>query len=153
MHCSPMNGGMTLPCRPVARPRRLYLSAFCVLLPSLLTGCRAVPSSRQAVSAEAQQPIRAGSFWATPRNCGLIHDVRPVYPAEAKKSRIQGEVKLRMVVSKTGEVANLDLVSGDPALVPAALAAVKQWQFAPCRLNGDPIEVKTEIIVPFSLNQ
>lgn len=62
-------------------------------------------------------------------------------------------MKLRIVVSKTGQVGNLDLVSGNPALVPAAIAAVKQWRFAPCRLNGDPIEVKTEIVVAFNLNQ
>jgi outer membrane biosynthesis protein TonB len=62
-------------------------------------------------------------------------------------------VKLDVVVTKTGEAGELHLVSGNPALVPAAIEAVRQWRFAPCRLNGEPIEVKTEIIVPFTLTQ
>jgi len=117
-----------------------------VVLP--LVGCHSTPPSHATTGS-----IKIGSFWASSKNCGLIHDVRPVYPKEAKKLHIQGEVKLRIVVSKTGEVGKLDLISGNPALAPAAIAAVKQWRFAPCRLNGEPIEVKTEIIVPFNADQ
>ena len=62
-------------------------------------------------------------------------------------------MRLRIVVTKTGDVGEIHLVSGNPALVTAAIVAVKHWRFAPCRLNGDPIEVKSEIIVPFMLNQ
>jgi outer membrane biosynthesis protein TonB len=62
-------------------------------------------------------------------------------------------VKLRIVTSQTGEVGEVHLLSGNPALVLAAIEAVKQWRFAPCHLNGEPIEVRTEIIVPFNLNQ
>jgi outer membrane biosynthesis protein TonB len=50
-------------------------------------------------------------------------------------------------------VGELNLISGDPALVPAAIKAVKQWRYAPCRLNGEPVEVKTQIDVSFTLSQ
>lgn len=87
-------------------------------------------------------------------NCGrLIRYVRPVYPEEAKRQHIQGIVKLRVVISVKGEPRNIDVREGDPVFVPAALRAVKQWRFTPCLLNGDAIEVVTEVEVPFTLAQ
>ena len=62
-------------------------------------------------------------------------------------------MKLNIVITKTGEVGETHLVSGNPALVPAAIEAVKQWRYAPCRLNGSAMEIKTEVVVPFNLNQ
>jgi len=51
-------------------------------------------------------------------------------------------------------VGELHLVSGDPALVPAAIAAVKQWLYARCRVDGsDPFAVKMQVDVPFTLGQ
>ena len=81
----------------------------------------------------------------------MVHDVRPVYPRAAKRARIHGDVKLNIEITKTGEVGDIHLVSGNPALASAAIEAIKQW--APCSLNGVTMEVKTEIVVPFNLNQ
>jgi TonB family protein len=89
----------------------------------------------------------------SPENCGMIHGVRPVYPKKARAMHIEGVVKLNIVVTKTGEVAELHAVSGNPILVPAAIAGVKRWRYAPCRLNGEPIEIKTQVDVPFTLSQ
>ena len=44
-------------------------------------------------------------------------------------------------------------ISGHPLLVPAALEAVKQWVYQPTLLNGEPVEVVTEIDVNFTLSQ
>ncbi|MGA3076914.1 MAG: hypothetical protein ABSG56_24920 [Bryobacteraceae bacterium] len=54
---------------------------------------------------------------------------------------------------QSGEVGEMNLVSGNPALVPSAAEAVMQWRYAPCRLIGEPVEVKTAVIVPFTLAQ
>lgn len=81
----------------------------------------------------------------------LVHRVEPAYPTLAKAARVQGEVILTAVISTNGEIENLQLVSGHPMLVPAALAAVKQWRYKPYLLNGQPVEVETTITVIFAL--
>jgi len=60
-------------------------------------------------------------------------------------------VILRAIVSKTGEIQNLQVVSGHPLLIPAAVDAVKQWRYRPFLLNGEPVEVETEVTVTFQL--
>jgi protein TonB len=47
---------------------------------------------------------------------------------------------------------NLSVASGHPLLVPAALDAVRQWRYRPTLLNGEPVEVITQIDVNFTLN-
>jgi protein TonB len=81
----------------------------------------------------------------------LIHQVRPTYPPLARQARIQGSVVLQAVISKTGGIENLHLVSGHPMLAPAAIEAVKQWKYKPYFLNGEPVEVETQITVNFTL--
>ena len=63
-------------------------------------------------------------------------------------------MKVEYRITKGGEVRELHVLYGDPALAPAAIAAVSEWRYAPCRIDGsDPIEVKTVSDVAFSLNQ
>ena len=81
-----------------------------------------------------------------------IHRVEPVYPKLALSARVQGAVLLKAIISKTGEVTELELVSGHPILVPAALAAVKQWRYRPYLLNGEAVEVETNITVNFNID-
>lgn len=83
----------------------------------------------------------------------VISQPRPKYPAEAKAARIQGVVKLVANIAKDGTVKDLNVISGHPLLVPAALEAVKQWVYQPTLLNGSPTEVETEIDVNFTLAQ
>jgi protein TonB len=59
---------------------------------------------------------------------------------------------LSAVIDTNGQITNLQLVSGHPMLVPAAIAAVKQWRYKPYLLNGQPVEVETTITVIFSLS-
>jgi periplasmic protein TonB len=81
----------------------------------------------------------------------LIRKVNPVYPPLARQARISGTVILRAVISKDGSIENLSLVSGHPMLAPAAIDAVKQWKYKPYLLNGEPVEVDTEVQVNFTL--
>jgi periplasmic protein TonB len=82
----------------------------------------------------------------------LIHREEPTYPALARAARVQGDVVLSAVIDTNGQIQNLQLVSGHPMLVPAALAAVKQWRYKPYLLNGQPVEVETTITVIFTLS-
>ncbi len=81
----------------------------------------------------------------------LVHRAEPPYPPLARAARIQGEVVLSAIINTNGEITNLQLISGHPMLVPAALTAVKQWRYKPYLLNGQPVEVETTITVIFAL--
>lgn len=83
----------------------------------------------------------------------LVQRVMPVYPPLAKTARIQGMVEFTALISKTGTIENLKLVHGHPLLVTAAREAVEQWRYRPTLLNGVPVEIVTDIIVNFTLNQ
>ncbi len=83
----------------------------------------------------------------------LIRKVQPVYPPLARSARIQGAVILAATISKDGSIENLRVISGHPVLVTAALDAVRQWRYRPYVLNGEPVEVETQITVNFSLSR
>jgi protein TonB len=80
----------------------------------------------------------------------LIQQVRPAYPALAIAARVQGPVVLNALISRSGTIENLRLVSGHPMLVQAAIDAVRQWRYRPYLLNGEPVEVETQITVNFT---
>ncbi|HET7205173.1 MAG TPA: TonB family protein [Terriglobales bacterium] len=82
----------------------------------------------------------------------LIKKVQPPYPPLARQARIQGQVLLQAEISKDGTIQNLRLISGHPMLAPSAIEAVKQWRYKPYYLNGEPVEVETQITVIFSLS-
>jgi protein TonB len=82
----------------------------------------------------------------------LIRKIQPPYPPLARQARIQGQVVLQAEISKAGDIENLRLISGHPMLAPAAIEAVKQWKYRPYILNGEPVEVETQITVIFSLS-
>jgi periplasmic protein TonB len=77
--------------------------------------------------------------------------VPAVYPAEAKRKGIQGIVRLHVVITTTGSVTEVQVVSGAPALVHSAIDAVKQWIYEPMQLNGQAVEVNTVVDVNYEL--
>ncbi|HEY3971487.1 MAG TPA: TonB family protein [Candidatus Sulfotelmatobacter sp.] len=81
----------------------------------------------------------------------LVRKVPPTYPPLARQARIQGVVVLQAQISKEGNIENLQLISGHPMLAPAAIEAVKQWKYKPYLLNGEPVEVDTQVQVNFTL--
>ncbi|MGD0199407.1 MAG: energy transducer TonB [Bryobacteraceae bacterium] len=107
------------------------------------------PPPRRETRREVQR-IRVGGNVQQAR---LIRRVDPVYPPLARQARIQGVVRFTAVIGADGTVRNLQLVSGHPLLVPAAQEAVRTWQYQPTLLNGEPVEVVTQIDVQFLLGQ
>lgn len=83
----------------------------------------------------------------------LVRQPRPVYPPQAKADRIQGVVRFMAVIAKDGTIKSLEVTTGHPMLVPAALESVRQWVYQPTLFNGDPVEVQTVIDVNFTLSQ
>jgi protein TonB len=89
------------------------------------------------------------SHWA---EGNLVYRVQPSYPATAREARIQGAVRLRAIISRNGTIENLTVLSGPALLVASAIEAVRQWRYRPYFLNGEPIEVETEVTVNFVLS-
>ena len=96
---------------------------------------------------------RAYAVGGAVQDAKLVNRVQPIYPPLARQTRISGTVKLHAIIGKSGAVEQLQVVSGHPLLVQAALDAVRQWRYQPTLLNGEPVEVDTEIDVIFSLAQ
>jgi periplasmic protein TonB len=82
----------------------------------------------------------------------LVHRVQPEYPPLAVQTRTQGQVVLHAIISREGAIEKLQVVSGHPLLVRAALEAVRQWRYRPYVLNGEPVEVETQVTVNFVLS-
>jgi protein TonB len=95
------------------------------------------------------KPVRISTM--NPGN--LIHQVQPVYPQTAVTTRTEGAVTLTAIISKSGEIESLRVISGHPLLVEAAREAVSRWRYRPYILNGEPVEVETQITVNFRLNR
>jgi protein TonB len=83
----------------------------------------------------------------------LLKKVQPEYPKKARKKHVQGSVLMQAVIGKTGDVADLHVISGDELLVPSAVEAVKQWKYKPYLLEGEPVQVETQITVNYVLSQ
>jgi protein TonB len=118
-------------------------------------GAAGLPSASGPPKAESSKPvvpqrIRVGGAVQT---ANLIKKVSPAYPELAKDARIQGQVRFTAIIGKDGTIQDLQLVSGHPLLAPAATEAVKQWMYKPTLMNGEPVEVITQIDVNFTLSQ
>jgi len=81
----------------------------------------------------------------------LISRIEPRYPPLALQIRLQGTVRLQAIISRDGRIMSLEVLSGHPLLVQAALDAVRQWGYRPTLLNGEPVEVETSITVNFRM--
>ena len=95
-----------------------------------------------------QRPVRVSS---TMSQSQLISGPKPIYPRLALSARIAGTVRLQATISRDGRIENLHVLSGHPMLTGPALEAVRTWRYRPLLLNGDPVEVITEIDVNFVL--
>jgi protein TonB len=116
--------------------------------PGLNTGSPPPPSAPASKTAVVR--VRVGG---QVEGAKLIFQVSPEYPEVARMARIQGTVRLEAVISKEGTVESLKVVNGPPLLIKAAFDAVAQWRYQPTLLNGEPVEVATEIEVKFTLGE
>jgi protein TonB len=73
-----------------------------------------------------------------------VKKVHPVYSPFMLQTRIQGTVKLRVFVDKSGVPTKVTVVFGHPVLLPASIDAAKQWRYKPYLVKGNPVEVETE---------
>src|ERR1022692_2180794 len=81
----------------------------------------------------------------------LVKKPQPTYPVEAMHMHIEGAVQLSASITKNGDIAAVKILSGDPQLARAAVDAVKRWKYQPYLLNGEPVEIQTQITVNFKL--
>src|SRR5215467_842887 len=81
----------------------------------------------------------------------MLHRVAPIYPPLARQARIQGTVVLRIIINKSGDVQDVKLFSGHPMLATAAVEAVRQWKYQPYMVDGQTVDVETDIQVNFTL--
>jgi len=81
----------------------------------------------------------------------LVKQVQPAYPRGALQLHIEGPVQLMATVSKNGDISEVKVLSGDSQLSHAAVDAVKQWKYKPYLLNGEPVDIQTQITVNFKL--
>ncbi|MDQ2844227.1 MAG: energy transducer TonB, partial [Acidobacteriota bacterium] len=120
------------------------------VLGGVMGGVPGAPPPPPPPKAKPTGPVRIGGQVA---EANLIRRVQPVYPPLAKSARVQGTVEFTAVISKEGNIEQLKLLRGHPLLVNAAKEAVLQWKYKPTELNGQPVEVVTDIIVNFTLSQ
>jgi len=81
----------------------------------------------------------------------LIKKVPPTYPPSALRMRIEGKVELLATISKDGDISHIKVLSGDSQLTKAASDAVSKWKYKPYLLNGEPVEIQTQVTVNFKL--
>ncbi|MGA7926511.1 MAG: TonB family protein [Candidatus Sulfotelmatobacter sp.] len=81
----------------------------------------------------------------------LLQRVEPEYPEEARQQRIQGAVVLEVRIGRDGAIERVKLLSGQPLLANAAIAAVKQWRFKPRLVKGQPVGMQTRVTLNFRM--
>jgi protein TonB len=119
-------------------------------LPTILAAPPPQPRPVAPVTKTPEKPRLVGGELQAAK---LIRKIVPGYPPLAKQARVSGTVRLTGVIAKDGSIGQLQVISGNPLLVPAALAAVKQWLYSPTILDGQPVEVIAPIDVIFTLSQ
>jgi TonB family protein len=109
-----------------------------------------------AIRATSMVPIPSGDIQSAQhaRNLQigeLTNLVEPVYPPDARQARVEGTVKLHVVVGANGRIESLQPVSGPESLTQAAMTAVREWRYTPTLLNGRPVETQEDVSFVFRL--
>jgi TonB family protein len=143
---------LTKKSKSAGRAVRAAMVAVCVTIG--VATCASAMALRMEVNAEkSAAPSSAVKVPSGVIAAMAISQKHPVYPQEAKDKHIQGAVVLKAIIGKEGAVQNLQLVSGPEELRASTLDAVKNWQYKPYLLNGEPTEVETTITVTYSLEK
>lgn len=117
------------------------------------TSAAAPPKLEPATKAEPAPMPKRITVGGGVQAARMTKQVAPVYPAECKAEGVEGTVVLRAVIGKDGTVQSVQRVNRlvDARLADAAMEAVKQWVYQPTLLNGEPVEVVTDVDVNFTL--
>lgn len=82
----------------------------------------------------------------------IVHKVNPKYSKRARQKKIEGTVKLKIVIAPDGVPQDFQVAESlDKDLDANAIAAVKQWRFKPATKDGKPVAVYASIEVNFHL--
>jgi TonB family protein len=150
-----------LPAQPSPAPSRTPARAeverdrskIVVNLPEEAVGA----SSSVAIISRRSIAVPAGSGAAAGQNGknvvvgkALVRPV-PAYPYEAQQQRVEGTVKVHAVVGTDGTVRSVEPISGPEPLMDAARTAVREWRFAPTKLDGRPVDVQDDVTLFFRL--
>lgn len=80
--------------------------------------------------------------------------VQPVFPEQARRNNIAGRVMVEFVVDETGSITDVQIAESTGEMFEApALAAVRQWTFAPALEGGRPVASGMTVEVEFPLSQ
>jgi protein TonB len=112
-----------------------------------------IPQSKPRAADPAPAPSQPQRVIGGVQEAKLVRKVIPIYPPLARQARVSGTVELIGIIAKDGTIQQLQVVSGHPLLVKAALDAVRQWIYHPTLLNGQAVEVIAPISVHFTLGQ
>jgi len=139
---------------PTGPARRLLIVAACAVL--ALTTCATAMALRLNVSDEPSNTQDHKTVNVKPDQLKIVKKVQPVYPKEAKASgdTVNGTVELAVILGKDGSVENIKVSKSlRDDYDQSAIDAVRQWQYEPFLLNGEPVEVKTTVNVTYSLSK
>ena len=114
-------------------------------------GRAVLPPEPSVSTASAEAHVTRIQRGGEVQHANLVRQVKPSYPHTAIIMRVQGAVILEAIIDREGRVENLKVLRGHPLLIPAAFEAVQQWRYRPTLLNGQPVEVLTQVTVNFSL--
>lgn len=138
------------PPAPKPQPQAVERAA---VTPSAL-GRSEEPPKPIAAAPQLQVPIVSSAPVLAPKvsqsvPAQLISQVAPRYPDMARTMRAGGNVVVEAIVTKTGTIGSVKVISGHTLLRDAATSAVKQWRYKPAQLNGEPVESTVRITVKF----
>jgi len=117
--------------------------------PGILNYAPPLPAVFASANLDPAPPPEPSSH---PRPGVLIHHVSASFPPAARASHIEGTVTLRATIGVNGEVTHIQPLSGPPALISAAVDAVRQWRYKPAMLDGQPVETQEDIAIAFRLS-
>ncbi len=81
----------------------------------------------------------------------IVHKAVPVYPPDAQDAKIQGTVRIAVIIGADGHVQQAHIVSGHPLLTQAALQAARKYVFEPFERGGKPVRASSQLDISFSL--
>ncbi|HEV2905274.1 MAG TPA: TonB family protein [Pyrinomonadaceae bacterium] len=99
------------------------------------------PETSQTQNKSDNRPRPVGPVESGELNDKAIDLPKPIYPGEARKAKVRGQVKVRVIVAETGKVLSADIVSGPKQLWMAAIEAARQARFNPTLIGGSAVKI------------
>jgi TonB family protein len=108
------------------------------------------PQSSAPAELSVEVPPKSFSQPGDSTRIELLRMEKLRYPEQARRNGIQGQVVLHVEISEAGDVEHIDVLSGNPLLVPSTVESVKKWKYKPFLRGGKPIKVATRVPLDFA---